>query len=616
MLSRCRAFASSRWLGIVVLGVFLMLCPHVMRASEPATGIYPSANERFGFGVTGDISHYDVSPLHAGWFVNWGIMDNLAHTQGLEFAQIIRVGAQIRPSFDQLRHIARANPGSLWLVGNEPDCIWQDNVLPETYAQQYHDIYTILKEADPTCQVAIGGVVQATPLRLQWLDRVWNSYLQRYGQTMPVDVWNVHNFILQEKRGSWGCEIPPGIDATQGMLYKIWEHDNMDYFRQQIVAFRRWMAEKGQRNKPLIVSEYGILFHEGLGYDYQRVKTFMLATFDYFLHATDPQLGYPADGNRLVQRWAWYSLDDPSFEQDEFTTWSALYNPFPPYEIRQLGRDFGAYTAPLVTPYVDLLPARLSIEAPGELTYGKPATITLGVRVQNRGNIASGELVPVQFWDGLPESGGRLIGSVSVSSVPARRAGERLAQLAWRTVITSPKTVHVRVNPAGELPESDLTNNALTQSVQHWANLRVRELGLEPRIPLVQSGEPATVTLHAVVSNVGTLRVENVEACFYGRKTGSSETFLGCVTADSLNRGGLAALSLEWSHLEAGSYVARVVVDPSDRIVEAQESDNAGSITFLVARFRQYGALFQSPGVPMTHFPAYCPVIGRAGAMP
>ena len=28
---------------------------------------------------------------------------------------------------------------------------------------------------------------------------------------MPVDVWNVHNFVLREERGSWGVDIPPGI---------------------------------------------------------------------------------------------------------------------------------------------------------------------------------------------------------------------------------------------------------------------------------------------------------------------------------------------------------------------------------------------------------------------
>ena len=36
----------------------------------------------------------------------------------------------------------------------------------------------------------------------------------------------------------------------------------------------------------------------------------MYGTFDFFLTAVDEVVGYPADGNRLVQQWAWYSLGD------------------------------------------------------------------------------------------------------------------------------------------------------------------------------------------------------------------------------------------------------------------------------------------------------------------
>ena len=39
----------------------------------------------------------------------------------------------------------------------------------------------------------------------------------------------------------------------------------------------------------------------------QRVSTFMSNTFNYLESAADPALGYPLDGNRLVQRWMWFS---------------------------------------------------------------------------------------------------------------------------------------------------------------------------------------------------------------------------------------------------------------------------------------------------------------------
>lgn len=465
---RRRRGAGARLPAVVATVALLLLAlaaGPLARADGPT--LFPSGNERLGFGVTTDVAHFDLTPLHAGWYVNWGAAERLAHPAGLDFAQIVRVGARISPDLDTLGRIARANPGSLWLVGNEPDCIWQDNVTPERYAEQYHAVYTALRAADPTCRVAIGGVVQATPLRLEWLDRVWSHYQQTYGVEMPVDVWNVHGFILQELRYSWGCDIPPGIDATQGMLYGVDDHDDMEIFRRQIIAFRQWMAGKGQRDKPLIVSEYGILFHEGLGYTYERAHAFMLATFDFFLHGTDTQLGYPADGNRLVQRWAWYSLDDTSFEQQQYMTWSALYDPFPPYAIRQMGRDFGAYAGALVTPYVDLQPARLDILPAQTPTNGQPVTLTLQVTVRNAGNTASQGPVAVVWREGDVD-----LGTSQIAAAPSRYAGERLAVFTTTSVMSGPKTIVAHVNPAGNVPEWDLTNNVISATLAaRWPRL-------------------------------------------------------------------------------------------------------------------------------------------------
>jgi len=90
---------------------------------------------------------------------------------------------------------------------------------------------------------------------------ILQEYETRYGGIIPVDVWNVHGFILQEKKNDWGCQIPCGIyDVDTGMLYGVDDHDNMTIFQQEIVAFRRWMKDHGERNKPLVVTEYGILF--------------------------------------------------------------------------------------------------------------------------------------------------------------------------------------------------------------------------------------------------------------------------------------------------------------------------------------------------------------------
>ena len=63
---------------------------------------------------------------------------------------------------------------------------WQDNTMPERYAEVYHELYQFLKAVDPGCQVAIGGVSQPTPLRLAYLERVIEAYHNRYGQPMRI----------------------------------------------------------------------------------------------------------------------------------------------------------------------------------------------------------------------------------------------------------------------------------------------------------------------------------------------------------------------------------------------------------------------------------------------
>jgi hypothetical protein len=304
-----------------------------------AEGALPfPTRQRFGVGVAlPPVDQYDVGRLGAGWYVNWWVNPDPPRPNDMEFVQMIRVpGGSYAPDIDTIGAAADANPGSLWMIGNEPDVVWQDNATPAEYAQVYHDLYTFLKGRDPSCRVAIGGISQPTPLRLRYLDMVLEAYQRLYGQKMPVDVWNIHAFILREEKDSWGVDIPPGISDTKGILYEIEDHGDLEVFKQQIVDFRRWMKERGERNKPLIVSEYGILMPEDYGFPHEMVRDFMYESFDYFLTATDESLGYPADGNRLVQRWAWYSLSDTRYPTGN------LFDP-ETKEITPLGRDYGSY---------------------------------------------------------------------------------------------------------------------------------------------------------------------------------------------------------------------------------------------------------------------------------
>ena len=297
-----------------------------------------------------------IVDMRFGWYVDYAAGLSALPDLGMDYVPMVRVKQwklkpdstwttwcvgcpyvtpytyTLSPDVSQIGALVSSHPGMIWAIGNEMERRdWtnndgtpgmQDEIVPELYADAYHTVYSIIKSADPTAQVMIAGLIEATPLRLKYLQRVWDTYQQRYGQTMPVDVWNIHGFILQEKSCAaypsecYGAEIPAGLDDTSGALYSLLDNKNLNILAQQIRAFRTWMKDHGQQNKPLYVTEYGVLMPDWASpgeFTPEQVRdSYMYPSFDFFLNHTDPTLGYPADGYRLVQRWAWYSLDDDS----------------------------------------------------------------------------------------------------------------------------------------------------------------------------------------------------------------------------------------------------------------------------------------------------------------
>jgi hypothetical protein len=351
-----------------------------MQLSTMAHGrgpLYPAPTDRFGVVLVNDfgqITDYDVASLRIAWYSDLSASLSPLLPGGIEYAQLIWVSeGNFSPPLDELGPMIDANPGYLWMIGNEPECIGQGNSTPEQYADVYHQLYTFIKERDSDAQVAIGGVVQPTPLRLKWLDRLLNYYQATYGEPMPVDVWNIHNMILQELRGGWGCGIPRGLTEDSGRLYTVHDNDNFDYFVQHILDFRTWMRDRGERDKPLLITEYGVLMPAQYGFTPERVSAYMNATFDYLLTARDDELGYPADENRLVQRWLWYSLNDKPYDFETRTGFNgALFDyryPAYPGAITEIGTNFREYTTtlaltPTATPTATSAPTQYAIILP------------------------------------------------------------------------------------------------------------------------------------------------------------------------------------------------------------------------------------------------------------
>lgn len=303
--------------------------PYFDIAAQPLPEPY-SLRWRVGIGVPDrDPQLFQWSEHRPGWFLNWQANYHVSESPtlparpragdesnlGMEFTPMVRLRIdRLVPSARELRILAARFPGQIWLIGNEPDVRWQDNVLPERYAELYYEAYTAIKSVDPTAQVAIGGLSQITPLRLAYLDRIWETYFQRYRAEMPVDIWNMHAFVLREEKDNWGVGIPPGFDDVEhGVLWEIEEHDSLILVERQVRLLRQWMETRGQRHKPLYITEYGILMPPEYNFPLSRVINFLVASYDLFGELRDDRLGYPPDGNRLVQRWVWFSTRDPLY---------------------------------------------------------------------------------------------------------------------------------------------------------------------------------------------------------------------------------------------------------------------------------------------------------------
>ncbi|MBP6016255.1 MAG: hypothetical protein KA586_05995 [Candidatus Promineofilum sp.] len=421
---------------------------------------------RYGVNVISGqtFTDHDVSPLRIGWYLNYRSTANTDHPSGVEFVPVIRLSQtseteySYTPNGAALKNAILAHPGARWLIGNEPDrrTSIQDNVEPHIYAAAYHELYQLIKQTDPTARIVAGTIVQPTPLRLRYLDMVLASYHQTFSSEMPVDGWSIHNFILNEVSCSydpancWGADVPPGIDEPYGEMVGIDDNDNFNMFAARVVRFRQWMKDRGYSDKPLYLSEYGILMPPDYGFDAARVNAYMNKTFDYLTTATDPVLGYPADGHRLVQKWSWYSVTDQNYNGWLFDSST--------HQMTAMGQNFAAHTAAIAAE-TDLTPWRLTTNPGSPFYQGQPLSIQLTAHVANSGNLAaaSGPAI-VRFYKGNPAQGGQKIGSDQVVNLSGCGSSAAV-NVTWNGAGAGTHAIYVVVDAGNTIAETNEANN-------------------------------------------------------------------------------------------------------------------------------------------------------------
>ena len=563
---------------ILLTGIVLALWASTAASAPHLEGPpFHYANGRFGFGWTRKVTNAELvrdwaAYLNAGWYWDWSArgateLPPLQYVQTVRLKPVLSSGVQIgytaTPTGTTLLTAISRQPGATWYIGNEPDCNMMDNMRSEWYARAYYDLYHLIKAADPTAKIAAGNIVQPTPQRLMYLDRVLAEYQTRYGEPLPTDVWSIHNYILCEKcypynipsePFAWGaCWVPdwPSRAASQSIatFHSVYDHWDIDIYTTRIETFRQWMYDNGYHNHPLVIPEYGVLFYDGLVYSgatYDaKSREFMYLGFDWMQNARNPLTGYRPDDDRLTQGWAWFSLDHGSYPG------GTLFNPNT-HQPTTMGRDYAAYTAQ-VTPTIDVLVLDAHVTVPGEsgtraLEAGTLVTATANFTVSNAGNIGTTEPIVAKMIGNSPVSPTQysVIGGMTIDHL--RCCGDHeIVTLPWPNYI------------AGEAYDFYATNRETDLNVHHLWTTEFSDTVIIT---------PVTFTLYATVSNMGYMDIEEPLTVTFYHNTSVPTTIGQVVIPDPGCCSNQYTVSVIWPDLSDGYYPFCVTAATADSETE------------------------------------------------
>ncbi len=254
-----------RW---VIVGACLVLL--VLLAAWRRSGTEPPATMLSGPAISlsyGARTQQELAEMGVAWYTDFGFAS--PSVAGYERAYLVRPGVN-RAS---LSRVAASHRGGWWSVGNEPNDLFQDNQTPAEYAVFFRDTARALRQADATAHIMCAGIADAD---WRWADAFRTEYRKLTGRFPQVDAWNIHNYILGDDQDPYDVGI----------------------FKQRIAAFRAWMNAIGEGDKPLILSEFGVLYGAGCCErpvdPPERGVAFMVETVTWL-----------ARGD-LVQGWAWF----------------------------------------------------------------------------------------------------------------------------------------------------------------------------------------------------------------------------------------------------------------------------------------------------------------------
>jgi len=92
-----------------------------------------------------------------------------------------------------------ANPGKIWIIGNEPNITPQDGISPAQYARMFKKYCDFILARDPSARFAVAGLagdasVSGFNSNKDWWNQALSQYKTQFGADMPIDIWNCHGY--------------------------------------------------------------------------------------------------------------------------------------------------------------------------------------------------------------------------------------------------------------------------------------------------------------------------------------------------------------------------------------------------------------------------------------
>lgn len=337
-----------------------------------ASGPKYTMKQRFGVGMdqhnadgTGGrtINEFAWQELGIGWYFDWGAGGG--PQPGLEYLGLVGgwgkgvVDASTCNYYKSITADKTKYPDNIdnmmWTVGNEIG--FDDGRTATEYARDFISWYDCLKSINPTFKVGSGALI---------------SLYHKLPGTTCSKTPNVNGGIAYFKTYinilKNSNKVPDFITSHAYTHCRPVGDLTVSNFIDEIKEQRALMKELGLQNKDLILNEW-------TNYSNYYVINHLKQTVDYLVSAKDTNIGNPDDEYRLVQRWAWFLLNNwpgkTDWSYNELVNSNSLEKIKP---LNDLGKEYRIKIAAAVisdviptqtpTPTATTIPTPTSIPAP------------------------------------------------------------------------------------------------------------------------------------------------------------------------------------------------------------------------------------------------------------